>query len=65
MQGIAKNARQWCQDNMKYERLIEFVLDSMEFYVEMLDKNDPNWKEKWKELLHRDSKNRSWESLST
>jgi hypothetical protein len=65
MHGIAKNARQWCQDNMKYERLIEFVLDSMEFYVEMLDKNDPNWKEKWKELLHRDSKNRSWESLST
>ena len=60
MRRIARNARQWCQDNMRYERLMEFVLDSLAFYVEMLEKHDPEWTARWQELLDRDKENRLW-----
>lgn len=64
MQGIVRNARQWCKENMKYERLMEFMLDSLAFYVDMLDKHDKNWTERWKDLFERTTEDRTWRPLS-
>lgn len=64
LQQIVSNARQWCQNNMKYEKLIEYVLDSLSYYVHMLDiGTNRTWTDQWSKL-HKEKPNCfDWKSL--
>ena len=59
------HAHQWCLTHMRYERMIEFFLQSLEQYVLWLDRGDPNWLEKWHDLvLHNmPPKHHHWQRL--
>jgi hypothetical protein len=40
MKQIVANARRWCQTNMRHDKLIQYVLDALSYYVDMLDLGD-------------------------
>ena len=40
MKQIVQNANTWCKQNMIKSKIMEYVLDAMEFYVQQLDVHD-------------------------
>jgi hypothetical protein len=49
MQAIVANARCWCRSNYVTSELSVAGLDTLSFYVDELDRNDPSWTQVWRE----------------
>jgi Glycosyl transferase family 90 len=47
VQEIIASANQWCSERSTHKGLVYDMLDSWESYVQLLDRADPNWPQKW------------------
>ena len=48
MQTIVSNANAWCRANTQRDRMVDYVLDSLAYYVDQLDQGNPQWEAVWK-----------------
>jgi Glycosyl transferase family 90 len=47
IQEIITSANHWCAERSTHKGLVYDMLDTWESYIQMLDRGDPQWQQKW------------------
>ena len=62
---IVSEAQDWCHHFMNYNHLIQHLLEILDWYVQELDKADPNWQNLWRsKFLNMNPAIHAWTKVS-
>lgn len=61
---IIQSANEWCAQNMVYNATKEYILTSLDRYVELLERKDPKWSKTWSRALEWfPASNYDWQAI--